>query len=96
MKSYYVYIMTNKTRTTIYIGVTNDLAKRVYQHQQGEAEGFTKTYRLNRLVYYEVYTEVTDAIAREKQLKHWRRGKKEWLIMQQNPLWEDLSAQLLE
>jgi len=95
MKSYYVYIMTNKTRTTIYIGMTNDLAKRVYQHQQGEMEGFTKDYRLNRLVYYEVYNDVHDAIAREKQLKRWRREKKNTLIEQQNPRWVDLSIELL-
>ncbi|HWB59962.1 MAG TPA: GIY-YIG nuclease family protein [Chthoniobacteraceae bacterium] len=95
MKTYYVYIMTNKTRTTVYIGVTNDLASRVYQHQQGQNKGFTKTYRLNRLVYYETFNDIHDAIAREKQLKGWRREKKNALIATLNPLWMDLSRDLI-
>ncbi|HWB61156.1 MAG TPA: GIY-YIG nuclease family protein [Chthoniobacteraceae bacterium] len=95
MKTYYVYIMTNKTRTTIYIGVTGDLATRVDQHQRAESKGFTKAYRLNRLVYYETFNDVHDAIAREKQLKGWRREKKNALIATQNPLWADLSHDLI-
>lgn len=94
MKTYYVYIMTNKTRITVYIGMTNDLVCRVDQHQQGETAGFTKTYRLNRLVYYETFSDVRDAIAREKQLKGWRREKKNALIATLNPGWEDLSVEL--
>ncbi len=94
-KTYYIYVMTNKTRTTIYIGVTNDLVKRVIQHQRAETEGFTKTYKLNRLVYYEIFDDVLDALAREKQLKGWRREKKNALIATLNPLWEDLSEEML-
>ena len=95
-KTYYIYVMTNKTRTTIYIGVSNDLVTRVVQHQCGETEGFTKTYKLNRLVYYEIFDDVRDAIAREKQLKGWRREKKNALIATLNPHWEDLSTKLLQ
>jgi putative endonuclease len=86
--------MANKTRSTIYIGMTNDLARRVGQHQNVELEGFTKTYHLNRLVYYEVFYEVLAAIAREKQLKRWRREKKNALIATLNPAWCDISPQL--
>jgi putative endonuclease len=95
MKTYYAYIMTNEGRTTIYIGVTGDLAIRVDQHQQAESEGFTKTYRLDRLVYYEEFNDIHDAIAREKQLKGWRREKKNALIATLNPLWVDLSRELI-
>ena len=69
MKNYFVYIMTNKTRSTIYIGVTNDLVRRVSEHQLGETSGFTKRYHLDRVVYYEVYPDPRSAIERETQLK---------------------------
>jgi putative endonuclease len=95
MKTYYVYIMTNEGRTTIYIGMTGDLADRFDQHQRGDNKGFTKTYRLNRLVYYEEFDDIYDAIAREKQLKGWRREKKNALIATRNPLWVDLSRELI-
>jgi putative endonuclease len=94
-KVYCIYILTNQTRTTIYIGVTNDLVVRVMQHQNAETESFTKRYRLNRLAYYEIFDDIRDAIAREKQLKRWRRDKKNALIATMNPNWEDLSVQLL-
>ena len=94
MKSYYVYILTNKTRTTVYIGVTNDLATRLDQHQSAQIKSFTKKYRLTILVYYETFDDVRDAIAREKQLKGWRREKKNALIATMNPRWEDLNGQL--
>ncbi len=94
MKSFFVYIMTNRLRTTIYIGMTNDLQRRVWEHQNGEIDGFTKQYRLTLLVCYEVYPEARAAIAREKQLKSWRRTKKDALINTMNPEWRDLSEEL--
>ena len=96
MRELFVYIMTNHLRTTVYIGVTNDLARRVWQHQNGEVEGFTKQYRLTLLVYYEVFPEPCAAIAREKQLKGWRRIRKDALINTINPEWRDLSGELFQ
>jgi putative endonuclease len=89
-KSYYVYIVSSKSGT-LYIGVTNDLKRRMYEHKHGLVEGFTKKYKVNRLVYYEETSEIDVAIAREKQLKRWRRSKKIDLIKSMNPGWEDLS-----
>ncbi len=94
MRTLFVYIMTNHLRTTVYIGVTNDLARRVWEHQHGELEGFTKNYRLTLLVYYEVFPEPCAAGAREKQLKNWRRTKKDALINTMNPEWRDLGLEL--
>jgi len=88
--SYYVYILASKSRV-LYIGVTNDLRSRILQHRSGEIGGFTSDYRVHRLVYYEQHAWVQDAIAREKQLKRWRREKKVWLIERENPTWEDLA-----
>ncbi len=85
----YVYIMSSKTRT-LYIGVTTDLKKRVSEHKQGKIMGFTKKYRVNRLVYYEIIDGIVNAIEREKQIKGWVRHKKEDLIESTNPKWEDL------
>ena len=96
MRTLFVYIMTNHLRTTVYIGVTNDLARRVWQHQHGELEGFTNDYRLTLLVYYEVCPEPRAAIAREKQLKGWRRTRKDALINTMNPEWHDLSGELFQ
>ena len=89
--SYYVYILASKSRV-LYIGVTNDLRARVLQHRSGEIGGFTSDYKVHRLVYYEQHAWVQEAIAREKQLKRWRREKKVWLIERENPTWEDLAA----
>ena len=89
---YFVYIMTNMNRTTLYVGVTNGLAKRVQQHRQGKTGTFTGQYRVDRLVYFEPFEVVTNAIAREKQLKGWRRVKKENLIARMNPDWADLAV----
>ncbi len=89
-KQYYAYIMTNRSGT-LYIGLTNDLVRRVYQHKTKQIEGFTKRYHLTKLVYYEVGEDVREAIAREKQLKGWRRSKKLALINSSNPKWNDLS-----
>lgn len=88
---YYTYIMTNKLNTTIYIGVTNDIYNRVYQHKKKLVEGFTSRYNINKLVYYEEYDYIEDAIYREKQLKNWRRQWKINLINEFNPEWKDLS-----
>lgn len=77
---------------TLYIGITNDLNRRVSEHKPGFLEGFTKRYACNKLVYYEQYKDVYDAICREKQLKSWRRSKKEWLIATINKTWCDLST----
>src|SRR4051794_20100932 len=89
-------MMTNASRSVLYIGVTNSLVRRVYQHQQREVEGFTKRYRLNRLVYYESFERPRDAIAREKELKGWTRAKKNALIATKNPKWVDLSMVLFQ
>lgn len=88
--SYYVYILSSDSGT-LYIGVTNDLSRRISEHKQGLVEGFTKKYKCHRLIYYEYYTDVNAAIVREKQLKNWNRDKKENLIKQLNPIWKDLS-----
>ena len=77
---YYVYILTNKTDMVMYIGVTNDLRRRLYEHKNEQIEGFTKKYHVHKLVYFEEYSEVNDAIAREKQLKQWIRAKQNWLV----------------
>jgi putative endonuclease len=90
MKTYYVYIMTNKRRT-LYIGVTSDLERRVYQHKRKLLPGFTVKYNLDRLVYYETSGDIRAAIQREKQLKGWLRAKKVALIVATNPAWRDLS-----
>ena len=80
----------------MYVGVTNDLRRRLYEHINGLVEGFTKTYYVHKLVYYEVFNDVTKAIEREKQLKKWRREKKEWLIKMQNPEFIDMSEGFLD
>jgi putative endonuclease len=89
---YWVYILTNKHRTTLYIGMTNDIELRLWQHRSGEGGGFSKRYHLNRLVWFEHFREVNDAIACEKQLKGWLRKRKVALIEKTNPNWLDLSA----
>ena len=89
--NYYVYILTNKTNTTVYVGVTDDLMRRLQEHRNDRADGFTKTYHVHKLVYYESTTDVQDAIAREKQLKKWRRAKKNELMESINPTWKDLA-----
>jgi putative endonuclease len=91
MKRGYVYILSNFARTTLYIGVTNNLADRLGQHRSLEHAGFTKKYKLKYLIYYEVFERVADAIAREKQLKRWHREWKLRLIRRMNPEMKDLS-----
>ena len=89
-RTYWVYIMTNRSGT-LYIGMTNNLMRRVQDHRQGRIEGFTATYKITRLIYAEPHAEVRDAIAREKQLKGWTRAKKLGLIAASNPDWRDLA-----
>ena len=93
MKDYYVYILTNNSKT-LYIGVTNNLERRIYEHKNKLFEGFSKKYNLTKLVYYEATSDVNAAIKREKQLKNWRREWKISLIERVNPEWKDLSAEL--
>ena len=92
VKEYYVYIMTNGVRT-LYIGVTNDLMRRVFEHKEKLTEGFTKKYNITMLVYYETASDIQVAIAREKQLKSWRRSKKIALIESSSPQWKDFSLE---
>ena len=96
MKNYYVYILTNKPRGTLYIGMTNNLVRRGYEHRNGLADGFTKKYSLKMLVYFEVFNRVEDAILREKRLKKWNRQWKIDLIEKLNPNWDDLYEKLVK
>jgi putative endonuclease len=89
-KQNYVYILASKTGGTLYIGVTNNLVRRVYQHREKLIEGFTKQYDVNRLVYYEVHSDIEAAIIREKQMKKWNRAWKIRVIEEDNPNWDDL------
>jgi putative endonuclease len=91
---YYIYFVTNKGLNVLYIGVTNDLVRRIYQHKNKVIDGFTKKYNVNLLVYYETYTDVNLAIQREKQIKGWSRKKKNALIRKKNPSWKDLYEEL--
>ena len=88
--TYYVYILTNQSNTTLYIGVTNNLQRRIYEHKNELIDGFTKRYKLHKLVFFEETNDVNSAIAREKQLKHWTREKKNKLIENINPNWLEL------
>ena len=93
---YYVYILANNTRTTIYTGVTNDLIRRVYEHRHhADPDSFTAKYDITRLVYYDSTPDVRSAIEREKQIKSWKRAKKNALVESMNPKWEDLYDSLL-
>ena len=89
-RQYYVYILTNSVRT-LYVGVTNDLVRRVYEHKRKLVRGFTLKYNITWLAYYEQTSDIISAIAREKEIKGWRRSKKVTLIERSNPRWEDLS-----
>ena len=91
---YFVYMITNMHNTTLYIGVTNNLERRLYEHKNHLVSGFSDQYNLHKLVYYESTTDVYSAIAREKQLKGWARAKKKALIEKENPQWLDLSEKL--
>ncbi len=93
-KSYYVYILASKRNGTLYIGVTSDLKKRIWEHKNNLVEGFTKKYKVHLLVYYESTNDVRSAITREKQLKKWNRKWKIGLIEKNNPQWKDLYCDL--
>ncbi len=93
MKTYFIYILASKRNGTLYIGVTNDLKRRLHEHKQGLVAGFTKEYSVNRLVWYDQTNAVEEAIVREKQLKKWNRQWKIRLIEELNPSWKDLAAE---
>ena len=93
MKNYCVYILTNKTNTVLYVGVTNDIKRRIFEHKENVNDGFTAKYNVNKLVYCEFTSNIESAIEREKQLKKWNREKKIKLIEEQNPEWKDLVEQ---
>jgi putative endonuclease len=90
----WVYIMSNKMNGTLYVGVTSDLVRRVYEHRECLVDGFTKAHELKRLVYFEAYDEIGAAIQREKSLKRWSRAWKVELIQKLNPFWDDLFDQI--
>jgi putative endonuclease len=93
-ESFYIYILASRTNGAIYIGVTSDLIKRVYQHRNEITKGHTSKYNIKQLVYYEVFESAEEAILREKRLKKWNRAMKNDLISKANPLWEDLYPRL--
>ncbi|TSA56479.1 MAG: GIY-YIG nuclease family protein [Planctomycetaceae bacterium] len=95
-KQFYVYILASKRNGTLYLGVTSDIVKRVWQHKNGFAEGFTNKYGIKRLVYYEIHEDAENAIKREKQLKKWRRAWKVELIEEKNSEWRDLYADICQ
>ena len=90
MADYWVYILTNRPRSTLYVGVTNNLVRRVYEHREGTVPGFTKRYGLTMIVYFERYNSPREAIQREKNIKHWQRQWKLNLVGSANPQWRDL------
>ena len=89
--TYFVYILTNKTKNVLYTGVTNDLQRRLYEHKNELVDGFTKKYHTHKLIYYDTTPDAESAIIREKQIKGWKREKKIALINEMNPSWKDLS-----
>ena len=95
MKQYYIYILTNNYNNVLYIGVTSDLIKRIWEHKNKVVEGFTKKYNVNKLVFYEVTNDIESAIKREKQLKNWHKDWKLNLIKKFNPTFEDLFEKII-
>ena len=90
MKTYYVYILSNRANTVLYIGVTSNLVKRIFEHKSKAVDGFTQKYNLDKLVYYECTGNIEEAILREKRMKKWKRKWKENLVNSMNPEWRDL------
>ena len=90
-RTYYVYLLTNCNNKVIYVGITNDLERRIYEHKEKLVKGFTEKYNVNKLVYYEQTPDINAALNREKEIKKWRREKKNRLVVNTNPLWRDLS-----
>ncbi len=95
MQGGWVYIVTNRPNGILYVGVTSDIARRVWEHREGVVEGFTKRYKLKRLVYIERHEDIRDAIQREKNIKHWPRAWKVRLILGENLNWDDLYDRLV-
>ena len=95
IERFYIYIMTNKVNTVLYTGFTNNLDRRVYEHKEKIIEGFTKKYNINKLVYYEIFSDARNAIIREKQIKAGSRKKKLDLINSMNPEWKDLYPEII-
>ncbi len=95
MKEYYVYILASQRNGTLYVGVTSNLARRIWEHREGVIDSFTKRYGVTRLVYCESYSDVRFAIQRERNIKHWSRAWKIALIEEHNPDWDDLYASVL-
>ena len=93
-KQAYIYILSNRYNKVLYVGITSDLIKRIWEHKNKVVDGFTKRYNLNKLVYYEIYDDIETAINREKQIKSWPRRKKLTLINTMNPFWNDLYEKL--
>jgi putative endonuclease len=93
-KNYYVYLLTNWNNRVIHAGVTNDLNRRIYKHKNNLIPGFTKKYKLDKLVYFEETNDINAAISREKEIKEWRREKKDDPVNKINPNWQDLSGRL--
>ncbi|MBI5557274.1 MAG: GIY-YIG nuclease family protein [Deltaproteobacteria bacterium] len=91
-KQYFVYLITNWNHKVMYVGVTSNLIRRIYEHKNKLFDGFTKKYKVDKLVYFEETSDVAAAIAREKEIKRWRREKKNNLVVKMNPDWQDLSA----
>ena len=91
---YFIYILTNWNHRVLYVGVTSDLPRRLFEHKNELADGFTKRYHVHKLVYFESTSDVNAAIAREKQLKNWSRSKKNEIIERMNPNWDDLAEKL--
>ena len=96
MNKYWVYIVSNKYMSTIYTGVTNDIVRRVWEHRSGNIRGFTSRYKCGWLLYYEEFSDINQAIAREKQIKGWKRDKKIELIISLNPMRKDLANEWVE
>ena len=92
--AYYVYLLASDRNGTLYLGVTNDIVRRVYEHKSKVVAGFTKRYAVDRLVWFEIYDNPSTAVAREKEVKKWRRAWKIRLIEEQNPQWIDLYSQI--
>jgi len=95
MKDYYVYILSSKRNGTLYIGITNNLLRRVYEHKNNIIKGFTEKYKVHNLVYYEIANDINAAITREKRIKKWKRQWKIELIEKDNPEWRDLYYDLI-
>lgn len=93
MKNYYVYLSTNWNNMVMYVGMTNNLERRMYEHKNKLIEGFTKKYNIDRLVYFVETSDVNAALSREKEIKKWRREKKDSLVLSSNPEWKDLSEE---